>query len=418
MNMSAFTGIDPFLDPADRILAQIAFSIQLPPSLHAKAISRYEAVRRHLEATTFFADGIEHFYPQGSMAIDATISTRGTDDEYDIDIMAQLAARYRRLGPHGVLLALEAALSDYPVEKVIRQTRCVTLVYADKMHLDVSAAFREYGTPERRSQIMHAKGSNPSIEDCEVPSNAYGFAEHYKARTPAETAVIEAFRRRWDDFDRIRADAEVDEVPDQTPFVVKNMATLALQLVKRNRNINYDRNRRTGRMVPSVLLAHYAARSALPGRTLSDALIALCNLLIVDIRRASILGKTLVVVNPTWDQDAFTDRWPESIEQQDEFADDLLELVAAIEQLRSGKLDPVDVPGRLRQLFGDYVVTAAIRKLAQDNGEAVRGATQSYTKTGGILVPASAAVAAPALAAPRAASSVSASRHDFYGDAI
>ncbi len=91
MNVSAFTGIDPFLDPVDRILAQIAFNIQLPPSLHAKAVSRYEAVRRHLEATTFFADGIEHFYPQGSMAIDATISTRGTDDEYDIDIIAQLA---------------------------------------------------------------------------------------------------------------------------------------------------------------------------------------------------------------------------------------------------------------------------------------------------------------------------------------
>ncbi|MGO7554295.1 MULTISPECIES: nucleotidyltransferase domain-containing protein [Rhizobium] len=417
MNMSAFTGIDPFLDPADRILAQIAFNIQLPPSLHGKAISRYEAVRRHLEATTFFSDGIEHFYPQGSMAIDATISTRGTDDEYDIDIIAQLAARYRRLGPLGVLLTLEAALSDYPVEKVIRQTRCVTLIYADKMHLDVSAAFREGGTPERRSQIMHAKGPNPSADDCEVPSNAYGFAEHYKERTPVETAVTEAFRRKWEVYDRIRADAEVDEVPDQTPFVVKNTATLALQLVKRHRNITYDRKRRTGRMAPSVLLAHYAARSAVPNRTLTDALITLCNLLIVDIRRATSLGRTLVVVNPTWDQDEFTDRWPESIAQQEEFAGDLVELVTAVDQLRSGKLDPIDVPKRLRQLFGDYVVTEAIRKLAQDNGDAVRGATQSYTKTGGILLPAS-AVATPALASPKTASPISASRHDFFGDPV
>lgn len=47
-------GLNPFDDPLDRILAEIALSIQLPPSLHDKAKSRYEAVRRHLEMTTAF----------------------------------------------------------------------------------------------------------------------------------------------------------------------------------------------------------------------------------------------------------------------------------------------------------------------------------------------------------------------------
>ncbi|GEO85553.1 MULTISPECIES: nucleotidyltransferase domain-containing protein [Alphaproteobacteria] len=417
MNIRAFTGIDPFHDWADAILAQIAFKIQLPPSLHAKAVSRYEAVRRHLEATTFFADGIEHFYPQGSMAIDATISTRGTDDEYDIDIIAQLDAKYRRMGPLGVLKALEDALSDYPVQKVIRQTRCVTLVYSDKMHLDVSTAFRQHGTQERRSHIMHAKGPNPGAGDCEVPTNAYGFAEHYKAQTPIETAVSEAFQRRWNDYDRIRADAEVDDVPNQTPFVVKNMATLALQLVKRYRNINHDRKHRSGRMAPSILLAHYAARSSRPGLTLSDALISLCVLLITDIRRASLLGHTLTVFNPTWDEDEFTDRWPGSVAQQDEFADDLVRLVNAVRLLKDGKLDPTHLPAALKELFGDFVVTEAIRKAGQELGGTVQRGTQGYTRAGGIMVPA--AVAVPAVAAPKAAAAaVSGSRHTFFGDPL
>jgi hypothetical protein len=417
MNMRVFPGIDPFHDWADAILAQIAFNIQLPPSLHAKAVNRYEAVRRHLEATTFFADGIEHFYPQGSMAIDATISTRGTDDEYDIDIIAQLDAKYRRLGPLGVLKALEKALSDYPVEKVIRQTRCLTLIYSDKMHLDVSTAFRQHGTQERRSHIMHAKGPNPSADDCEVPTNAYGFVEHYKAHTPIETAVSEAFRRRWNDHDRIRADADVDDVPDQTPFVVKNMATLALQLVKRYRNINHDRKRRSGRMAPSILLAHYAARSARPGQTLSDALISLCILLITDIQRASLLGNTLTVFNPTWEEDEFTDRWPESVEQQNEFADDLVRLVNAVRSFKEGRLDPTYLPTALKELFGDFVVTEAIRKAAQELGGTVQRGTQGYTRAGGIMVPA--AAAAPALAAPKAAAApVSGSRHTFFGDPV
>ena len=120
------SGVNPFEDPLDRILAEIALSVQLPPSLHDATKGRYEAVRNHLEATTAFYNQIEHFYPQGSMAIDATISTRGTDDEYDLDIVAQLGERFRQMTPLATLLALEAALADYPVQRVVRQTRCVT----------------------------------------------------------------------------------------------------------------------------------------------------------------------------------------------------------------------------------------------------------------------------------------------------
>ena len=42
--------------------------------------------------------------------------------------------------PLATLLALEGALKDYPVQRIVRQTRCVTLFYADKMHLDVTPA--------------------------------------------------------------------------------------------------------------------------------------------------------------------------------------------------------------------------------------------------------------------------------------
>lgn len=417
MNFMKPSGVNPFLDPTDRYLAEVAFTVQLPPSLHAKADSRYAATRRHLEASTIFADGIEHFYPQGSMAIDATISTRGTDDEYDIDIIAQLSGRYRHLGPLGVLKALEAALEDYPVQEVIRQTRCVTLVYGDRMHLDISPAFRDTGTPERCSHIMHAKGPTRSYEDLEVPTNAYGFAEWYKVRTPVELAVQEAFRRKWEDHLRIRADADVDDVPDQTPFVVKNMATLALQLLKRFRNIRQDQTGRKGRMAPSVLLAYYAARSAMPGQTLTDALLNLCALIIRDIDTASMLGRKLYVCNPTYADDVFTDRWPESVAQQNEFASDLRMLVEAIKTLRSERTDPVEIPGILKRLFGDYVVTDSIRRMAKATGSSIQGATQSYTKKGGLLVP-TVVASTPAVAASKIISPVSATRHGFYGDPV
>jgi hypothetical protein len=416
MNMNTIAGLDPFLDPIDRILAEIAFSIQLPPSLHSKAVQRYESVSKHLEASVSFSGDIEYFYPQGSMAIDATISTRGTDDEYDIDVIAQLGGRFRNMAPLDVLLTLEGALTGYRGLEISRQTRCVTLHYADNMHLDISPVVRDLGFPERQSRIMHAKGPRPSVDDAKVPTNAYAFVEWYKRKTPDETTVRDAFRRRWEDAARMKAESEVDEVPEQTHFGVKSMATLALQLVKRYRNIRYDDPRRTGRMPPSVMLAYYAARTSRPGRKLADALLDMCNAIIADIAFASLRGRTLHVQNPEYDDDVFTDRWPEDVDQQNLYADDLRELVAGLEFLRSGKADLLTMPSWLRQIFGDRVVTSAVDRIAREDGAAIRNSSQSYTRTGGLLVGAAAA-AAPTFAVAKSPSIIRPSNHTFFGDA-
>lgn len=413
MNMSLPTGINPFLDPIDRILAEIAFSIQLPPTLHAKAVSRYEAVRKHLEATASFFGDIEHFYPQGSMAIDATISTRGTDDEYDIDIIAQVGGRFRSMSPLDVLLTLERGLIGYRGLKVTRQTRCVTLHYADNMHLDISPVIRDYGYPDRQSHIMHAKGPQAGADDCRVPTNAYAFVEWYKRNTPNETVVRDAFQKRWQDAMRLRADADVDDVPDQMHFGVKSMATLALQLVKRYRNIRYDDPRRTGRMPPSVMLAYYAAKTSCPGQMLTEALLGVCNAIIADIAYASARGLKLHVTNPEYSEDVFTDRWPESIQQQNLFANDLRELVGGLELMRAGKADLTKMPNWLREMFGDRVVTSVIDRIAAANGSAIRTSTQQYTSAGGLLA---GTLAAPVAAAAKAPSIIKPSSHTFFGD--
>jgi hypothetical protein len=404
-------GLNPFDDPIDRILSEIALSIQLPPSLHDQATGRYEAVRRYLEATTAFRDQIEHFYPQGSMAIDATISARGTDDEYDLDIVTQLGDRFRGLAPLAILIELEAALSDYPVQKVLRQTRCITLFYADKMHLDVTPALRVYGTLDRESEITHAKGPAPSADDRLVDMNAYGFAEWYRQRTPIELRLAKAFQRRWlDHAGRIRADAEVDDVPDQCDFIVKNTATLALQLIKRFRNIRYARY--TGRIPPSVMLSYYAGMAAQPNMSLSEMVGRLATWIIGDIERASMYGQKLRVANPVCPDDVFTDRWPESIAQQNEFARHLKDLVASLDKMRKGELFPDAMMDELRENFGDRVVTRAADQIAGEVGAGIQQSRQRHTRRGGLILPAAGAASVVkttgAVARP----------HTFYGRKI
>lgn len=407
-------GRDPFEDPLDRILAEIALSVQLPPSLHRKATDRYPAVCKHLEADPTFGGEIEHFYAQGSMAIDATISTRGTEDEYDLDIVAQLGGRFRSMEPLEILLTLERALADYPVEKVVRQTRCVTLRYADRMHLDVTPGVRVYGTSDRQSLITHAKGPRPSLDDRFVDMNAYGFAEWYRERTPLEYTLAKALHDRWMALDAARADADVDDVPDQCEFVVKNTATLALQLLKRFRNICYADY--TGRIPPSVMLSYYAGLAAKPDTPLSDMLIRLATWIIGDIEHASLYGRKLHVANPVCDDDVFTDRWPESLETQNEFAGHLKELVAGLETVRSGELFPDRLIDWLRQRFGTRVVTRAADRIAAEIGATVQAADHHYSGRGGRLLPASGSLTgAAAVAKP---SLLSARPHTFFGRRI
>jgi hypothetical protein len=405
------TGRNPFDDPLDRILAEIALSAQLPPSLHRKAGGRYGAVRTYLEADDAFADQIEHFYPQGSMAIDATISNRGTDDEYDLDIVSQLGGRFRSMGPLDILKALEKALKDYPVLKVVRQTRCVTLHYADRMHLDITPALREYGALERESFITHAKGPYASSEDRFVDMNAFGFAEWYRARTPLEYRMAKAFHDRWLNLEAtgVRAEAEVDEVPEQCEFIVKNTATLALQLLKRFRNIRYANY--GGRIPPSVMLSYYAGVAAKPDMSLADMVIRIATWIIGDIERASLYGQKLHVANPACPRDVFTDRWPESIAQQNEFAKYLREFVGSLEQVRRGELFADQLMDWLRERFGDRVVTKAAGRMAEEIGSAIRSSEQKYSRRGGLLLPTAGIVAAtavnPAVSTARS--------HTFFG---
>lgn len=402
---------NPLSSPLDRLLAEIAFSVQLPPSLHRKATERYRAVREFLEGTEAFEDQIEHFYPQGSMAIDATISARGTDGDYDIDIVAQLGPRYRNKRPNQILDALYEALKGYQGLEVKRQTRCVTIYYADGMHLDITPALRDTGTIERQSIITHSKGPTARLDDQFVPMNAYGFVDWYIQRTPAEHNLVREFDRRWRDYAALnyKADAEIDEVPDQTEFVVKNTATLALQLLKRYRNIRYAEY--DGRIPPSIMLSYYAGCAAAPNMTLAEMLLRLCRMVINGIRQASGIRQTLRIINPRYDQDVFTDRWPENIAQQNEFADHLTELVDGLEKAKGSRMTAWALKDWLRVMFGDRVVTAATDRIAEELGDAVQNASHSYTPKGGIILPAAAGAAVPSLA--RAATPPV--KHNFYG---
>ena len=406
---------DPFLHPLDAILADIAIVVQLPPGLHAKACERYEAVRTYAERPSSPLHGlILRFYPQGSMAIDGTISTRGTDDEYDLDIVAAVALA-PDAPPGDVLDLLFEAIAGYPTsQKVVRQTRCITVRYADRMHLDITPAVRlPYGA-ERESHIFHAHPEDPPRLHLHVPMNAYGFAQWYRNRTPQEQRFALAFdeRLRKAYGMEVRADAGVDEVPDQVSLATKSVTTVALQLLKRFRNVAYASS--TGRIPPSVMLSCFAGHAALLGLSLSDMLIRQARVIARELRQAGQRREKVTLINSVFQRDCFTDRWPENLSQQEEFAAKLTSLADGLEYIKRHEIDLESLQDWLREQFGDYVVSGAIRRFNQRAGQAVQSGGTAYTPRGGLYVPSAPALVGLGTAASSRA--VAATPHTFRGD--
>ena len=126
------------------MLAEIALRIQLSPTDHGKAVTRYEAVSDWIDHPDRpLHSRVELTYAQGSMAIGATIARSSERDEYDIDAMTQLRLP-REIDPELALSLLERSIrgetgSRYH-DMTVRRTRCVTVEYADGMHLDLTPA--------------------------------------------------------------------------------------------------------------------------------------------------------------------------------------------------------------------------------------------------------------------------------------
>src|SRR6202140_1157276 len=141
----------------DVMLADVAIRIQLSPTDHQLAVDHYHAINEWLEREGSPLKGfVRDFYPQGGFAIGATVARHSTDDEFDIDVMADIAYR-TDVDPEDGFATLDDAIrgergSGYHL-KTDRKTRCSTVNY-DGMHLDVTPTVRLAGTTEKTGLIL------------------------------------------------------------------------------------------------------------------------------------------------------------------------------------------------------------------------------------------------------------------------
>lgn len=369
------------------IFTEIAIRIQLPPSKYRLACERYRTIADYLERDgSPLKDQIARFYPQGSMAIGATISSRGHDQEYDIDIVGELLLP-SDTPPKIVLDTLYTAIkgekgSRY-YDMVKRRTRCVTIYYEDGMHLDVTPVILQSSYPERTSDLFHDDPDKPYEEPAKLLMNAWGFCTLFKANTADTTSFADRYSRSVRTFD-VLAKAETEEVDPQEDPSRKSSDVVALQLIKRFRNIRYSN--REERLPPSILLSKFVNDAANPMDSLVDALIYHTTFIRQQLVEADRNFKLVHEVNPTCEKDCFTDRWPLKISAQRQFISDLNYLLDSLKKLNSSELSIDQIQNLLADLFGEFPVRAAIRATQEMVGNATRSGSTGHKIGGGILL--------------------------------
>jgi len=405
----------PLSEPVDVLLADVAIRIQLSATDYRKAEERYETLGNWIDRRDSpLAGRVQLVYAQGSMAIGATTASCLTTDEHDVDFIAQLGLPYGA-PPHVVLDLLYQSIRGEPgslyYDMAERRNRCVTVHYADKMHADITPMIRLSGRPERESHLFHCKSEAPTEPDLTLVANPFGFAEWFKAVTPVDHEFAAVFAKRAGAYERLvpAAKADNEDMPDQEPVFLKPKAVIVHQLMKRWRNVQFDK--RKTRRPPSVMMAKLTADAANSTETLSEELLHQAQAMRDELNRWHQAGLLIHVVNPVCTEDVLTDRWPGSLHEQAAFITDLDDLIAKVERLIAGCSLP-EMQAIMIDLFGEAPTGEAFKTFNRQVGTAVSGGRSQHTPdTGRLNLPASgivSGVAAPSVARPTPKST-------FYG---
>ena len=183
---------------------------------------------------------------------------------------------------------------------------------------------------------------------------------------------------------------------------------IALQLIKRFRNLRYER-RADLRRPPSVLLCKYVADHANRTTTLADEVLHQATAMLEIFEAAQRAGRLIYEGNPTCQADVLTDRWPTSPEDQQHFIGDLRELTQKLARLIEGAALE-EMRQILAGLFGERPARDVVSDYIERYGSQVKQGSGAYLPGTG-QIPAAAVMlgSVPAVAQ-------STPPHRFFGD--
>lgn len=390
------------IERVDGLLMDVARRAQLPQGKHEDAIEHYQGLAKHVDRIgSPLENRVIEIYPSGSFSIHCAIYSRIRSTQHDVDVVVEMDVAIGT-SPEWMLDKLFEAIkgepgSKYYAFKVERNSRCITVTYPDGVTVDLMPVVRIPGGPERSALLFHHKAEAGESYTKEV--NPKAFTNHFNANIATSEVFAGRFWKRRVLVEGLAEKAETQPMPAQQPLEEKSPRLLAIQLLKRFRDVQYrskDRKVRGLKKPPSVVIATLALEAGPMSDSLATELRTVARHFANAVRDAEGRGETLRVFNPAHKADEFTDRWPESRETQRLWLADLNRLVRAVDALGNPTFDPDEAHRLLEELFGETLAEYAIAKHFAGQSEAAKVNRLGLSPTGAIRP----ALAAPAVANP------------------
>lgn len=366
-------------DVADLLLIDVARKIQLTPTDHKEATRNYQALGDWVDGPgSVLEDKVIAVYASGSFGIGAPILGQIKAHKHDVDAVVQLDLPVGTEPAHALSLLYEAIRREPGTRYYDRCTlnsRCVTVEYADGRTVDLMPVVRLPVAVERVSQLFHWKDGVQYHKEV----NPKGFVAHFRGNV----RISERFGQIFDSRLTLLEKAETEQFPEYESLERKAPRVVALQLMKRARDIAYRPKTHDGyRRPPSVVLAALALEAPGGHDSLSDELLTIAGFAFSEMEKARRARGLLSVQNPSWTPDIFTDRWPENPAAQDLYLEDLDKLIRGISRLKTEDLGLPEKQRLLKELFGETAAQYAVEKLAERFG-AARGSGRTSVSSSG-----------------------------------
>ncbi|TKV78009.1 nucleotidyltransferase [Bradyrhizobium elkanii] len=383
----AYPGPWPVIADYDALLMDVARRIQLSKTKHEVAETNFRALCQHVDREgSPLEKRVIECYPSGSFATGTAIASRVAKDQHDVDVVMELDVAPDTEPSLILALLFEAINGDEGSRyhgKVKQNSRCVTVEYGDGTTVDLMPVVRING-PDRAGHLFHHK--REARESYHKKVNPWGFAKHFNDHVDFDPAFHDLFKGRRLLVDgKIVERAETQPMPDHVPIEEKSARVVALQLLKRARDIAWRAPNRKGRKPPSVALSAMALDAGPVHSGLLDEVIAIANHIRARLTETNGPRGTLRILNPAYPLDEFTDRWPENKAAQDLYERDLLRLVVALHKLRNDNLSIAEKQDLLKQLFGETAASYAIDSMLDAHRHEMDANRLSLSSTGKVL---------------------------------
>ncbi len=304
-NADGEEGSDAQMDSAvialGKLLAYAAEDLDMPREVDAQLTARYWQLANWIKE-----DHSERFraqseiYPQGSRRLGLMVQPVNPDDDYDVDLVYRRDILRGSITQSELKASLGEQLSAFvqhledmgedPPE-LSEGSRCWTLRYRDRFHMDVLPALpNDDPSRTRESSILI---TDKDLREWQT-SDPQGYAAWFESRMQLARALTR----------EAMAKADSVNVQDIPPDTVKTPLQRMVQLLKRHRDLRYQGDRDD--KPTSILITTLAARTYEDGSDLPDALRAFGT----NARRhIQMRGGEAWVANPVNGGENFADRW-------------------------------------------------------------------------------------------------------------